>query len=137
MGGIALDMSKLIDNEDPKRVHPHAIRFLAHEGAFVDIPSAMISDKSKANLLGKGLVCIQVLWFVIQCIARKVSRYPLVLLEIHTMVHVICALLMYVLWWKVRLGPSKNVYNSSQSRYRNHRISPNRRFTKCPITWTI
>ena len=113
MGGIALDVSKLVDDGDPKRVLPDGIHFLAREGTFVDIPSAAISDKSKANLLGKGLVCIQVLWFVVQCVARKVTRYPLVLLEINTMVHVICGLLMYVLWWKVRLGTTKDFYNSS------------------------
>ena len=113
MGGIALDISKLLDDENLKRVLPNAIHFLACEGAFVDIPSAIISDKSKANLLGKGLVCIQVVWFVIQCVARKVAGYPLVLLEINTLVHVVCALLMYVLWWKVRLETSKGFYNSS------------------------
>ena len=126
MGGIALDMSKLMDGHCPQRVLPDAIRFLAREGVFIDIPSAMISDKSKTNLLGKGLVCMQVIWFVIQCVARKTARYPLVLLEIHTMVHVVCALLMYVLWWKVGLGTSKNFYDSLQSRYRNHKTSPSR-----------
>ena len=101
MGGIAVDVAELMNEEKQLRILPDAVLLLAREGAFINISSGMISDKSKANLLGKALVCIQVLWFSIQCVARKAAAYPLVLLEIHTMVHVLCALLMYILWWKV------------------------------------
>lgn len=55
------------------------------------------------QFLGKCLVCMQVVWFVIQCVARAAAKYPLILVEIHTIVHVVCALSMYILWWKVSL----------------------------------
>ena len=100
MGGVAVDVAKFMNEEMELRLVPEAVLFLAREGSFVEISSGMISDKSKASLLGKALVCIQVLWFSIQCVARRAARYPLVLLEIHTMVHVLCALLMYIWWWK-------------------------------------
>jgi len=35
-----------------------------------------------------------------QSIARKVHGYPLTLLELHTLVHVICAFAMYALWFR-------------------------------------
>ena len=75
-------------------------------------------------MLAKGLVCFQVTWMVVQvqhnvpftwqtlegfnqlyqqAIARKASGYPLALLELHTLVHVLCALIMYSLWIKVDL----------------------------------
>jgi len=57
-----------------------------------------IQEKSKADLLAKGLVCFQVLWVAGQAIGRKLAGYPMTLLEIHTLVHVVCALIMYGLW---------------------------------------
>lgn len=35
-----------------------------------------------------------------QSLARKVHGYPLTLLELHTLVHVICAFAMYGLWFR-------------------------------------
>ncbi|KAA8911410.1 hypothetical protein FN846DRAFT_440923 [Sphaerosporella brunnea] len=58
-----------------------------------------IEDKSNADILAKILVCFQVSFLVIQSICRKASGYPLTLLEVHTLVHVVCALLMYLLWF--------------------------------------
>ncbi len=49
-------------------------------------------------MLAKALVVVQVLWLVGQAIERKVAGFPLTLLEIHTMVHVACAVIMYGLW---------------------------------------
>ena len=105
MGGVATaDVAKIRDNvKGPIVLTPNAILHFAREGVFFDISHETISDRSKANLLGKGLVCMQVIWFLIQCVARAAARYPLVLIEVHTMVHVVCALVMYVLWWEVSL----------------------------------
>ena len=36
-----------------------------------DITKQEIQSKSKANGLGKALVCIQALWFVAQCLTRR------------------------------------------------------------------
>jgi hypothetical protein len=51
--------------------------------------------------LQKIIVVGQVLWMVLQCIARTAYHLPLSLLEIHTMFHVACALLLYICWFKV------------------------------------
>ena len=106
MGGITTsDVAKIRDDvNDLIVLTPDAILQFAREGVFFDISPETISDRSKANLLGKGLVCMQVIWFLIQCVARAAARYPLVLIEVHTMVHVVCALMMYALWWEVSLG---------------------------------
>ena len=102
MGGIATeDVAKLVDDENRRfALTPRAVLCFARNGRFFDISPAIISDKSKANLLGKGLVCIQVIWFFIQWVTRVAAQYPLALVEIHTVVHVVCALSMYILWWK-------------------------------------
>ena len=102
MGGfITRDVRDLSDSAEYATLTSKAVLELARQGKFLDISPEVIEDRSKANRVGKGLVCAQVTWFVAQCIARAAARYPLVLLEVHTMVHVVCALFMYILWWKV------------------------------------
>jgi hypothetical protein len=59
-----------------------------------------IQDKSKADTLAKTLVCLQALWMMVQLLGRLISHLPITLLEINTMGHVFCALIIYSLWWK-------------------------------------
>jgi hypothetical protein len=99
MGGFVLDVSPLHDYYDTMTLTHHAILKLAKRGLFVSVPDESIRDKSKADFLAKGLVFIQVLFLVVQVSARKAEGLPISLLEIHTLVHVVCALSMYLAWW--------------------------------------
>ncbi|KAK3688991.1 hypothetical protein B0T22DRAFT_490553 [Podospora appendiculata] len=65
----------------------------------LNISPADLADKSKANGMAKALVCLQALWFCIQCLARVAQGLPLSLLELNTVAHALCALTVYVLWW--------------------------------------
>jgi hypothetical protein len=57
-------------------------------------------DQGKSDSLAKGLVCAQVSWMLIlEAIARKVSGLPITLLELVTLVHIGCAIVMYAVWW--------------------------------------
>ena len=49
--------------------------------------------------MAKLLVCTQAGWMLIQVICRTALRLPTSLLEVHTVAHVVCALLMYAIWW--------------------------------------
>jgi hypothetical protein len=101
MGGFVIDTQEI----DPKHAHltitSDGILSLAAEGHFLSIDESQISDRSKADILAKGLVCLQVTWMLVQCVARKAAGYPLTALELHTFSHVCCALIIYVLWLKV------------------------------------
>ena len=101
MGGFVVDIKDIDDHEENVMVTPSGVKFLAEQGHFLDMPENRIADRSKTNAFAKMLVCIQVLWMLTQCIVRKAAGYPLSLLEIHTMVHVVCALFIYVFWWQV------------------------------------
>lgn len=80
---------------------PLGVDFLAKAGYHLNISRYQTEDRNKANILAKSLVCIQVTWMLVQRIVRKSAGYPLTLLEIHTTVHVVCALFIYAIWWKV------------------------------------
>ena len=139
MGGIVThDVAKISDSvKEPLVLTSDAVIQFARSGVFFDISREVISDKSKANLLGKGLVCIQVIWFLIQCIARAAAGYPLALLEVHTMVHVVCALLMYALWWEVSLEILEEFCVSSLGSCRNLRMSLSQRCKIRLLIWTF
>ena len=104
MGGFAVD-TRDISRYAITTITTKGLIRLVEEGHInhLDVSLHDISNKSKASFISKGLVCVQVLWFVIQCIARRAAGYPIALLEVHTMVHVVCAMVMYVLWWEVSI----------------------------------
>ena len=56
-------------------------------------------ERSKADGIGKILICFQAVWIVAQCIGRSASHLPLALLEINTLDHVLCALSLYIIWY--------------------------------------
>ena len=100
MGGFIVDISHLHEKLPRATVTTNGILFLANHGHFLQITEESIRDKSKADLLAKGLVCVQVLWVVGQTIERKAAGYPITLLEVHTIVHIVCALILYALWFQ-------------------------------------
>ncbi|KAL8883099.1 MAG: hypothetical protein Q9192_007459, partial [Flavoplaca navasiana] len=99
MGGLAIDIGHLHNRLQQVILTPDGVLELARKGQFFNISDAHINDKSKANLLAKGLVLLQITWTVLQCLSRKVVGLPLSILEVHILVHAGCALIMYVLWF--------------------------------------
>ena len=100
MGGFIVDVSSLHNTLSRLTISAKGLAFLAKHGHFVKMSDAAIRDKSKADMLIKSLACIQVSWMLVQTIARKVVGYPITLLEVHTLVHVGCAIAMYGLWFE-------------------------------------
>jgi hypothetical protein len=107
MGGFVMGVPG--SRRPPQTLSPKGVRKLAEVNMepFM-IPRSDIDDRSKADTLQKALVLFQVSWMALQCIARKVLDLPLTLLELHTMVHVACAMCMYAFWLKVRTCPHEN-----------------------------
>ncbi|CAG7852706.1 SubName: Full=Uncharacterized protein {ECO:0000313/EMBL:CCA76333.1} [Serendipita indica DSM 11827] len=62
-------------------------------------PSVELEDKCKSDGLAKFLVVVQTLWFIAQCIARKVSKLPLTELEVVTLGHTLLTVAIYIAWW--------------------------------------
>ncbi|OCK89896.1 uncharacterized protein K441DRAFT_699516 [Cenococcum geophilum 1.58] len=63
------------------------------------ITAEEVRDKGNATTLTKGIVISQVLWIIVQVIGRTAARYPVTLLELHTVLHTFCAVSMYIIWW--------------------------------------
>lgn len=98
MGGFILQAR----DSAPFPIHGLHLIYLLKEG-YLDLPeinSEEISDKSKANLLAKALVCLQTGWFVVQCFGRLAQSLPLTTLELVTVSYVWCTWAIYAQWLK-------------------------------------
>ena len=84
MGGIAFEIPENIPGSKKfLPSHSNEIWFIGHEGVQLlseqaeyrdivpDLSTKEIESKSKANGLAKTLICIQALWFIAQCITRR------------------------------------------------------------------
>ena len=100
MGGFVVDVSHFHNTLSRLTISPKGVAFLAKHGHSLKISDSSIRDKSKADILAKTLVCVQVGWTLVQTIARRIVGYPITLLEIHTLVHVACAVGIYGLWFQ-------------------------------------
>ena len=59
-----------------------------------------VSDKDNANNISKAIALSQTIWFIIQCVFRKIYVLPLTLVEVHVCIQIIYAALMTLFWWK-------------------------------------
>ena len=100
MGGFVVDVSHMHDYLSRLTISPKGIAFLAKHGHFLKVSDYTIHDKSKADLLAKLLVILQVSWILGQTVARKALGFPITLLELHTLIHVAIAMAMYGLWFR-------------------------------------
>ncbi|KAG8826598.1 hypothetical protein FRC19_008528 [Serendipita sp. 401] len=106
-GVIRLDEEKgpTIKNEEEAYGEPdHPLdRFdvcrLLDDGRLELPPKSEIDDKSKTNWVVKSLVLLQTLWFVLQCIARKMEGFALTELEVVTLGYTFLNLVLYAIWW--------------------------------------
>ena len=107
MGGFVIEVDcpeiadglAFIDNCRRLYLTPRGVILLAKCGLLPDITEEEILDKSKTDGLGKSLCCLQAGWMLLQVIARLVTHLPVTSLEINTIGHVVCAFLIFVLWW--------------------------------------
>ncbi|KIK42237.1 hypothetical protein CY34DRAFT_805141 [Suillus luteus UH-Slu-Lm8-n1] len=98
MGGFVL----YIDGEPRATLNPDELIRFVREGS-VKIPvitEADIEDRSKGDVISKGVAILQLVWFVIQLIARYTQDLPVTLLEIDTLGVVALACIAYIFWWK-------------------------------------
>ncbi|EIW76499.1 hypothetical protein CONPUDRAFT_64775, partial [Coniophora puteana RWD-64-598 SS2] len=58
-----------------------------------------INDSSKGNVISKGLVMLQVAWFIINLSARRYYDIPISPLEIGTMAFAMLCVITYLFWW--------------------------------------
>ena len=93
---------KLSDSNGPVHtLKPEGLQSFAWDSEinFSCITKREIRDRSKGDILLKGLVVIQTSWFILQCIACKIKCLPIMELELVTFAFTALNFIMYALWW--------------------------------------
>lgn len=75
---------------------PHGVLFLFRRGDLPIVKPEVVKDKSKTDKLAKTLVYFQAGWMILQVVSRAASGLHITLLEIHTVLHVIYAIITYI-----------------------------------------
>ena len=107
MGGFVFDLDENCaterDNFTAKHsrltVTPRGMALLARCGFLPKISKEDILDKSKSDNLSKMISVVQALWMFAQIVSRLVVDLPVTLLEVNTVAHILCAMIIYILWW--------------------------------------
>lgn len=97
-GGLAVDSSSFHPHKRLAFTR-HGILELAKAGILPSFNDDLMDDKSRADVFTKCFVCLQAGWFVAQFVGRTAQSLPVTLLELHTICHVVCAAIIYGLWW--------------------------------------
>ena len=103
MGGLTLESDVLytagLTTSRYLTLTARGVALLAECGHLPEIREEDIADKSKTDGIAKLLSCVQASWMLIQVCGRLAQGLPVTLLEINTLGHVLCALVIYILWW--------------------------------------
>ncbi|KAG2069367.1 hypothetical protein BDR04DRAFT_1156730 [Suillus decipiens] len=102
MGGFML----YVDGEPYLTLRHDYILKLIREGC-IDVPvltSEQIYDRSKGNAISKGLIMLQVAWFVMELITRVIYHLEITQLEIGTFAFAVLNFLTYIVWWNKPLN---------------------------------
>ncbi|KZP11769.1 hypothetical protein FIBSPDRAFT_937362 [Athelia psychrophila] len=72
---------------------------LVKSRSLVPPTSDELGDRSKGDALSKTIAVLQTLWFVAQCIARRIGNLAITHLEIVTLAYTVITVAMYAAWW--------------------------------------
>jgi hypothetical protein len=86
------------DDDQPRLLLSHDLKRHLSEGD-INVSEKEIKDKSKGDMLSKGIVLLQTGWFILQLISRGVQRLPVAELELVTLAFAILNFVTYGLWW--------------------------------------
>jgi hypothetical protein len=121
MGGFML----YVDEEPYHTLQPDEVLKLIRAGC-IDAPTLtvkQIQDKSKGNAISKGLIILQVAWFVMQLITRAIYHLETTQLEVGTLAFAVLNFLTYAVWWNKPLDvqcPHPVYWKSIESKPEDH-----------------
>ena len=72
-----------------------------------EVTASDINDKSSSDCIGKAVLFFQLVWFMIQILARVIYGLAVTLVELDTACMALFTLALIVLWWKKPLCPRR------------------------------
>ncbi|KZP03661.1 hypothetical protein FIBSPDRAFT_844729 [Athelia psychrophila] len=91
-------VGKYVSGGDPDD-NDEYILALVKSRSLVPPTSDELGDRSKGDALSKSIAVFQTLWFVAQCITRRIGNLVITNLEIVTLAYTVITVAMYAAWW--------------------------------------
>ncbi|KAG2040457.1 hypothetical protein BDR03DRAFT_892399 [Suillus americanus] len=138
MGGFML----YVDGKPNHTLQPDEVLELIRAGC-IDAPTLtanQIHDRSKGNAISKGLIMLQVAWFVMQLITRAIYHLETTQLEAGTLAFAVLNFLTYAVWWNKPLNvqcPHPVYRKSTESRPENRIDEPDVPGSRQGAGWVI
>ncbi|KAL0958154.1 hypothetical protein HGRIS_000320 [Hohenbuehelia grisea] len=104
--GFFLLMGGFVQGDTLKRLTMDSVGYVD----WPDISVEDIEDKSKGDGLSKGLLTLQLLWFILQLISRVVQGFAVTELELMTVAYVVLAVVMMFFWWEKPLNVQRPIH---------------------------
>ncbi|OJA17459.1 hypothetical protein AZE42_11663 [Rhizopogon vesiculosus] len=141
MGGFML----YFDGEPYHTLSPDQLLEMIQNGdiAAPILSAKQIHDKSKGDAISKGLVILQVAWFVLQLISRAIYHLETTQLEAATLAFAVLSFISYAAWWNKPLDvqcPHPVYWRSTKSKlewYDFHDRCPMDKHADEPKPWTM
>ena len=105
--------------EDNKPLHPLKASNLWMSDSykpFFMLTKVEIKDRGKSDLPAKSLILLQILWFVMQCIAHAIKHLPVTHLEIIMLAYAAMNFVIYIFWWNKPLNVNQPVQAFQKSK---------------------
>ncbi|KAG2072142.1 hypothetical protein BDR04DRAFT_1127785 [Suillus decipiens] len=102
MGGFML----YVDGKPYHTLQPDEVFNLIRDGC-INVPTLtanQIHDKGKDNAISKGLIILQVAWFILQLITRAIYHLEITQLEVGTLAFAVLNFLTYAVRWNKPLN---------------------------------
>ncbi|KDQ55319.1 hypothetical protein JAAARDRAFT_692072 [Jaapia argillacea MUCL 33604] len=96
MGGFVLVQGTGKAEVPLKLILPKDLKKLAE---LPPVTEAQIQDKGKRDALSKGVILVQTMWFILQCLGCAIENLPITELEIATLAFTVLNLATYWFWW--------------------------------------
>jgi hypothetical protein len=138
MGGFMLYD---VDGKPCHTLQPDEVLKLIREEC-IDAPTLtanQIHDRSKGNAISKGLIMLQVAWFIMQLITRAIYHLETTQLEAGTLAFAALSFLTYAVWWNKPLNvqcPHPVYWKSTKLRPESH-IEPSVPERYQGVVWVI
>ncbi|KAG1729769.1 hypothetical protein EDB19DRAFT_1913199 [Suillus lakei] len=122
MGGFMLYD---VDGKPYHTLQPDQVLTLIRKGCIKApiLTAKWIRDRSKGNVISKGLIMLQVAWFILQLITRAIYHLETTLLEVGTLAFAVLNFLTYAVWWNKPLDvqcPHPVYWKSTKSKPGDH-----------------
>ncbi|KAF8252948.1 hypothetical protein K440DRAFT_680812 [Wilcoxina mikolae CBS 423.85] len=95
MGGFAIRNPQ----DELQTLTPDGVLFICRHLESAEKLARLVDDKNGASYLARCLVVFQVTWIIVEIICRYNAGLSVTLLETHTVIHAVCALMTYSVWF--------------------------------------